>query len=498
MEIRTRIAPSPTGKLHLGTARVALFNFLFSQKNKGKFIFRIEDTDATRSTRAYEKDMLDGLKWLGINWDEPFGSAQDKPKNNEVYRQSERLDLYQKYFEVLKKQGFVYECFCTPQELAKEREQMSQAGMVPQYSGHCKNLSEADKIELRKTKKVAWRLDVNAVARAKKLPETLKFKDLVHGEIRKAISEIGDFVILKSDGMPIFFFAGVVDDFEMKISHVIRGEDHISNTFSQLVLFRALDFPEPLFAHLPLILEKDRSKMSKRKGGHSRIFDLRLAGYLAQGLVNFMALLGWSPKDDREFLTLDNLTESFDLSGVKKGASIFDDDKLNYLNGLWIRHLSDEELLEQFLGWASWLKNHGEDYSYYIKTDKDYLLKSLAISKTRMTTLRDFLLDDYFIKEPKIDPAMLVFRKSTPEATRAGLQIVKEALENYTGEWEVETIFNLLSELVEKQNLSNGDIFWPMRVALSGKEGSPSPQELAWVLDQSETIKRLEKAIELL
>lgn len=490
MEIRTRIAPSPTGKLHLGTARTALFNFLFTRKNKGKFIFRIEDTDAGRSTIAHEKDMLAGLKWLGINWDEP--------RNSGVYRQSERLNLYQKYFKVLQKLGFVYECFCTPTELAHEREEMSKAGMVPQYSGHCKNLSEDEKIKLRKKCQPAWRLDVNRVVEIKKLPEILKFKDLVHGEIKKNINEISDFVIIKSDGMPIFFFAGVVDDYEMKISHVIRGEDHISNTFSQLVLFRALDFKEPEFAHIPLILEKDRSKMSKRKGGHSRIFDLRLAGYLPQGLINFMALLGWSPKDDREFLTLDDLIESFDLTGVKKGASIFDDEKLNYLNGLWIRHLSDEELLEQFLGWLEFIKKHGEDYPLYRSADKSYLLKALAISKTRMATLRDFLLNDYLLVEPKIDPYMLVFRKSTSEAAKIGLEKAKIALENYQGEWEVEAIFNLLSDIVEKQNLTNGDIFWSMRVALSGEEGSPSPQELAWVLGKAKTILRMERAIEIL
>lgn len=490
MKIRTRIAPSPTGKLHLGTARTALFNFLFARKNKGKFIFRIEDTDVERSKKSFETDMFEGLDWLGINWDEP--------KDGRVYRQSERLDLYQKYFKKLQKLGFVYECFCTLQELQKEREEMIKAGMVPQYSGHCRNLSEKEKNKLRKIKKSAWRLDVRKVMQAKNLPQILKFKDLVHGEIKKNINEISDFVIIKSDDTPIFFFAGVIDDYEMKISHVIRGEDHISNTFSQLVLFKALNLPIPQFAHIPLILEKDRSKMSKRKGGHSRIFDLRLAGYLPEGLINFMALLGWSPKDDREFLSLDNMIESFDLAGVKKGASIFDDEKLNYLNGLWIRHLSDEDLLDQFLGWIDWLKKHGEDYSQFVTADKNYLLKCITICKTRMTTLRDFLDANYLLKEPKIDPHMLVFRKSSMEAAKNGLEKTKTALVNYQGEWEVEDIFNILANLVEKENLTNADVFWPMRVALSGKEGSPSPQELAWVLGREKTIVRIKQALKLL
>ena len=490
MEIRTRIAPSPTGRLHIGTARTALFNFLFSKNEQGKFIFRIEDTDAGRSTKDFERDILDGLKWLGIDWDEP--------KDNKVYRQSERLDLYKQYFEQLKKANLIYECFCTPAELAGEREEMTSAGMIPQYSGHCKNLSEAEKQKLRENCEPAWRLNVARVVEAKKLPEVLRFKDLIRGEIKKDVKEIGDFIIVKSDGMPIFFFAGVVDDYLMKISHVIRGEDHITNTFSQLLLFKALDLSEPKFAHMPLILEKDRSKMSKRKDGHSRVFDLRLAGYLPEGLVNFMALLGWSPKDDREFLSMDDLAASFEITGVKKGGSIFDDDKLNYLNGLWIRHKKDEELLDEFLGWLKWLKNHHEDYPLFEKADKDYLLKAIAISKTRMATLRDFLMNDYFFTDPKVDPNMLIFHKSDQEKTKVGLEKAIKTLENYNDDWEVEAIFEILVNMVEKDNLTNGDVFWPMRVALSGKEGSSSPQELAWVLGKEETVDRLKKALELL
>ena len=490
MGIRTRIAPSPTGRLHLGTARTALFNFLFTKKNKGKFIFRIEDTDAGRSTKDFEKDILDGLKWLGINWDEP--------KDNKVYRQSERLDLYKEYFEKLKKDGLIYECFCSPADLEKEREEMTKADLPPQYSGRCKNLNEQEKENLRKKCQPVWRLDVKKVVAEKKLSEVLKFKDLIRGEIKKDVKEIGDFVIIKSDSMPIFFFAGVVDDHLMKISHVIRGEDHITNTFSQLLIFRALDLEEPKFAHIPLILEKDRSKMSKRKDGHSRIFDLRLAGYLPEGLVNFMALLGWSPKDNREFLNLDNMIESFKLKDVKKGGSIFDDDKLNYLNGLWIRYKSDEAILTDFLNWLKWLKNYHEEYPLFAKADKDYLLKAIAISKNRMVTLRDFLFNNYLFKEPKVDPLMLIFKKSDHESTINGLKKTKVALEQYQGEWEVEEIFNLLGGLVEKEGLSNGDVFWSMRVALCGQEGSSSPQELAWVLGKEETIKRINQALETL
>jgi len=497
MEIKTRIAPSPTGRLHIGTARTALFNFLFAKKNNGKFILRIEDTDKIRSTRENENDLINGLKWLEINWDESFGSAQDKPKKG-VYRQSERREIYEKYLQRLKDQGFVYECFCTPEDLQKEREQQAAASLVPRYSGRCKNLSQKEKEQLRGKCQSALRIDVAKIAKAKNLPEIIKFKDLIRGEIRKDIKEIGDFVIMKSDNMPIFFFAGVVDDYEMKISHVIRGEDHISNTFSQILLYKALDLDMPVFAHLPLILEKDRSKMSKRKGGHSRLFDLRLAGYSKEGLLNFMALLGWSPKDDREFLSLNDLVESFEISGMKKGGSIFDDDKLNYLNGLWIRHKSDEELTADFLQFLAFIKEHHEEYPLFENAPKSYLLKAMAVSKTRMVTLRDFLFCDYFFKESDFDEEMLIFKKSDRENTILGLEKIKQKLSNFSGEWEVENIFEILSSVVSENNLANGDVFWPMRVALSGKEGSASPQELAWVLGKEETIKRLKKAIELL
>jgi len=484
MKIRVRLAPSPTGKLHLGTARTAFFNFLFARRNNGKFILRLEDTDLERSKKEFEDDILNGLKWLGLSFDE------------EISRQSERLKIYQQYLEELKSKDLVYECFCTEAELEKEREQMQKTGLTPQYSGRCKHLSEEEKEKLRQKIKPAFRLDVSKVVKTKKLKEVLSFDDLIRGKIEKNISEIGDFVIVKSDEMPVFFFAGVIDDHLMQISHIIRGEDHISNTFNQLLLFEALDFKKPKFCHLPLILEKDRSKMSKRKEGSSRVFDLRKAGYLAEAVNNFLALLGWSPKDNREFLSMNELIKSFDLAGIKLGGSIFDEEKLNYLNGLWIRNKNDEDLLKEFLSWLLWLKNQGEEHTYFLGAEKGFLLKTISVFKTRLVTFHDLLSAQYLFKKPDYDRGLLIFKKSDVEKTKKGLLAAKTVLEKISGEWGIAVIFGLLKNIVKKEKLSNGDVFWPLRVALSGASGSPSPQELAFVLGKDETLERIDLALE--
>ncbi|MCD6422167.1 glutamate--tRNA ligase [bacterium] len=481
--IKTRLAPSPTGELHVGTARTALFNFLFARKHQGKFLLRIEDTDLERSQKKWEKDIIEGLKWLGITW------------NGEITRQSGRLKVYQQYLEKLKAEGLVYECFCQPEELERERREMLKAGLTPRYSGRCRSLTEEEKKKLRARFAPAWRLNVEAVAETRHLPETLVFKDLVRGEIKRDIKEIGDFVIFKADGTPVFFFAGVVDDFEMGITHVIRGEDHITNTFNQLLLYEALKLKPPKFAHLPLILEKDRSKMSKRKGSKSTVRGLRYEGYLPEAVRNFLALLGWSPKDNREFLDLRALIETFDLSGVKKGGSVFDEEKLDHLNGLWIRHLSLAELRGKILDWLRWLKDQGEEHKEWLELKEEEWKKILEVFQTRLKTLRDLLEADYLFRQPKYEAELLVFKKSSPSATEKGLNLALEALTSFEGKWRPEEIQRVLQEVVKKNDLENGDLFWPVRVALTGKEGSPSPQELAWLLGKEETLARLKEAL---
>jgi len=486
MNIKVRIAPSPTGKLHLGTARTALFNFLFAKANNGKFILRFEDTDAKRSTYEAERDILEGLKWLKIKWD------------GKIIRQSERLFIYQKYLAILKDKGLVYECFCTEEELEKEREEMIKAGLIPHYSGKCKNLTEKEKDKLRKERKPAFRLDVSKVVETKKLSTILYFDDLIRGRIKRNVSEIGDFVLMKSDGRPVFFFAGAIDDYLMGITHVIRGEDHITNTFNQLLIFEALNFKKPHFAHLPLILEEDKSKMSKRRGGMGAVADLRLKGYLKEAVINFLVLLGWGPKDNKEFLSLKNIIKQFNLKDVKKGGSIFNRQKLDYLNGLWIRSKNLKALLKDFKEYLLFLKENGENYKEFIEAKDDFLLKVLDIFKTRITTLRDLVTSYYIFEIKEYDSKLLVFKKSTLKATRRGLKAFLVKIRNYNKEWTKENLYKLLKEVVKEENLSFGDVFWPVRVALSGASGSPSPQELLWTLGKEESQRRIQKALELI
>jgi len=409
MNVKVRFAPSPTGKLHLGSARTALFNFLFAKSSAGEFVLRFEDTDQLRSNVESEKDILEGLKWLGIKW------------KGKIWRQSERLAIYKKYLEELKKEGLVYECFCSEEELEKEREEMKKAGLAPHYSGRCKNLSSSLRKKLSLKRKPAYRLDVNQVALARKLKSFLHFNDLIRGEIRRDLSEIGDFVILKSDGMPVFFFAGVVDDYLSGITHIIRGEDHITNTFNQLLIYEALNLKKPFFAHLPLILEEDRSKMSKRKGGMSRVADLRAKGYLPEAVVNFLALLGWGPKNNKEFLSLDEIAKEFQLKDINKGGAIFNQEKLNHLNGLWIRSKTNEELLSNFKEYLLFLGKDNEICRKFLQAKDEFLLRVISVFRTRIVVFEDLLLSDYVFELPSLDSKLLVFKKSTLVDTKKGL-----------------------------------------------------------------------------
>ncbi|MEK9135451.1 MAG: glutamate--tRNA ligase [Patescibacteria group bacterium] len=323
MEIRTRFAPSPTGNLHIGSARTALFAFLFARNKNGKFILRIEDTDKERSRPEYEKDIIESLKWLGINWDEgPF-------------RQSERLEIYEKYTKKLLEENKAYYCFCSEEELEAQRQDQQSRGEAPKYVGACRNLSKEEVEKKLKEKK-------SPVIRFKIEPEKIKFKDTIKGEAEFDMGLVGDIVIAKNLRQPLFALAGVIDDFEMNISHVIRGNDHFTNTPKQILLQRALGFPQPEYGHFPMILAPDRSKMSKRDGA-TAVSDFKKEGYLPEALINFIAFLGWNPGGEKEIYSLDELIKSFSLKRVQKSGAIFNIQKLDYLNGFYIRQLSSEK-----------------------------------------------------------------------------------------------------------------------------------------------------------
>jgi nondiscriminating glutamyl-tRNA synthetase len=334
-EIRVRFAPSPTGPLHIGGARSALFNFLLAKKLGGKFILRIEDTDRERSSRESEVNIYESLKWLGMNWDEgpDVGGAYGP------YRQMERLDIYQEYTQKLLAEGKAYYCYCSEEELEKERQEALAQGGSPQYSGKCRLLSAEgrEKYEAEGRKPVV----------RFRVPEDkeIVINDLVRGEVAFQSEEVGDFIIVKSDGIPTYNYAVVIDDALMKISHVIRAEEHLSNTPRQILLYEALGFEIPQFAHISLILGKDRSKMSKRHGATS-VVQYKEEGYLPEAVVNFLALLGWAPEGEAEIFSLEELIKEFSLERVAKNPAVFDMEKLRWINGIYLRECSLDKLTE--------------------------------------------------------------------------------------------------------------------------------------------------------
>ena len=337
-QVRVRFAPSPTGPFHIGGARSALFNFLFARKYGGKVILRIEDTDRERSSRGSEQDIMNSMGWLGITWDEgPDVGGEFGP-----YRQMERLSIYEKYVQQLFDKGYAYYCYCTEEELEALRQEQMAKGEMVRYTGRCRDLTE----EERKAFEAEGR---KAVVRFR-VPEEeiIKINDLVRGEVSFESSGIGDFIIVKSDGVPTYNFAVVVDDHEMGITHVIRAEEHLSNTPRQVLIYNALGIPLPEFAHISLILGKDHSKMSKRHGATS-INQYMELGYLPEALVNFLALLGWAPEGEEEVLSMEELIAGFSLDRVSKSPAVFDLEKLQWLNGLYIRSSDIERITRMAL-----------------------------------------------------------------------------------------------------------------------------------------------------
>lgn len=324
-EIRVRIAPSPSGNLHIGTARTALFNYLFAKKEGGKFVLRIEDTDAERTKQEYIDNIFDSLKALGLNWDEgpdvggPYGP----------YTQSERFDIYPKYAQILLDKGYAYECWCTNEELEQEKEEAVKNHKPYVYSRKCLNITPEQKEQyIKEGRKPSIRFKVEH--------KELIFNDMVKGELKFDTSLIGDFVIMKSNGTPTYNFAVVIDDMLMKISHIIRGEDHISNTPKQILIYEALGAKVPEFGHLGMILAPDRSKLSKRHGA-TAVSDFVKEGYLTDALINFVALLGWAPSDSVEIKTVDEIAKDFRINEISSSNSIFEYDKLNWMNGQYIK-----------------------------------------------------------------------------------------------------------------------------------------------------------------
>ncbi len=453
--VRVRLAPSPTGPFHIGTARTALFNWLFARQNSGKFILRIEDTDKERSKKNWEKEIVDGLEWLGFIWDE-------------FYRQSERAEIYKTYLEKLISEGKAYYCYCTKEELEAERQAMLAQGLPPKYGGHCRDLTAPP--PGKKPQVIRF-----------KTPEAeVVFKDIIRGTVKFDASLFGDMVIAKNTISPLYNFAAVVDDEEMRISHVIRGEDHLSNTPKQILLAKAMGFGNVEYAHLPLILAPDKSKLSKRAIETS--FSEYKEKYLPEAIVNFLALLGWHPKRDQEVLGKNELVKEFDLKRVQKAGAIFDLNKLNWLQKEHLRLLGDGKITELLL--AS-LKKIG------FSPNKTMVGKIVKTQRERITNLEVFSRDiSFFFQLIDYDPKLLVWQKSSPEKTAT---VLEKTYEIAAGAKSQKNFIEEIKLFADQEG--RGAVLWPLRVALSGLQSSPDPLEISVILDTKEIKKRLEVAI---
>jgi len=516
-EIRTRFAPSPTGLLHLGGARTALFNFLFAKQHKGKFIIRIEDTDPLRSKKEYEDDILENLSFLGIEWDEgPDVGGEFGP-----YRQSERKEIYRKYLEKLLKEKKAYLCFCTPEELEAQKQYFFSIGKVPVYSGKCKNLDEKEREKLiEQGKKFVVRL----VCPEKKL----KFFDLIRGEIEFDTSLIGDFILSKGFENPLYNFTCAVDDYEMKITHVIRGEEHLSNTPKQILILEALNLPHPHYAHLPLILSPERTKLSKRHGAVS-ISEYRKMGYLPEALVNFLAFLGWNPGTEREFYSLNQLIKDFSLERVKKSPAIFYQKRLDYLNAFYIREknpkklteLSIPFLIESGLIFPEYKQEQfppaygGKEIilKYKISETKEeisfsLLEKIVSLYQTRIKKLADLpeAVEFFFKEKIFFDKKLLKWKDMEENEIKMALdkceKIIDKIKEDEWNKEKIEEAFvkgcqQFLKE-IKREGEDRGYLLWPLRVALTGKEGSAPPFEIMEILGKKKTLAKIKWAKEIL
>lgn len=476
-EVRVRIAPSPTGLFHVGTARTALFNYLFAKKHGGTFIVRIEDTDVARSEKRYEEDILAGLSWLGLSWDE--GPQKDGAYG--PYHQSERIGIYRRHLEILFERGLAYHCFCTKEELEAQKNYMMASGLAPKYSGRCAALTSEEtdaKIKAGMPFVIRFRTPARKVS----------FTDAVKGKIEVDTELIGDFTIAKGLDEPLYNFAAAVDDELMKISHVIRGEDHISNTPKQIMLQEAFGFHSPVFAHLPLLLGTDKSKLSKRHGAKS-IMEYREEGYLPEAIVNFLAFLGWNPGTDRELFTLAELEQHFDLAQAQRSNAVFNMQKLDWFNAHYIRQKSAEQLYPLC---APYLEEAG-----IAQAPRERVEKVIAIEKDRMKKLSDIAdLAAFFFVPPAYAPEMLVWKKSDAATAKETLTASAAELEKMNNDdFTAEKIKEALAPVAAR--FGNGETYWPLRVALSGKEASPGPVEIADVLGKEETLRRIRTAIAL-
>ncbi|MBI2448207.1 glutamate--tRNA ligase [Candidatus Microgenomates bacterium] len=469
--VRTRFAPSPTGELHIGGARTALYAYLFAKKNDGYFLVRIEDTDQSRLVKDSDLRILEVLEWLGLNW------AEDP-----IY-QSSRTSLYKEYARQLLEKGHAYFCFCSADRLEKLRLEQTKKKQPIGYDRFCRNLKGEEILSKLKNN------EPHIIRMKIPLGEKISFDDMIRGRVEFNTNNIDDQVLIKSDGFPTYHLASVVDDYESGITHILRGEEWLSSTPKHLLLYKFFGWHPPVIAHLPNIVGKDKKKLSKREGDVS-VEKFKKDGYLPEAIINFIAFLGWSPNDEREFFTLKELSREFIPEKIHKNPAILDLDKLQYINSYYIRKMNEDILIDLLRDFSK------IDIDSY---DKEFIGKILKVTRDRMRTLKDFdLLTNYFFASPKVKKDILKFPKSFWPETIKGISAARDNLAKAPeSSWKSLGILeDILKRTVEAENLKNGDVFWPVRYALSGEEKSPSPAELLWVLGREEGLKRIKKALE--
>ena len=467
--MRVRFAPSPTGYLHIGNVRTALFNYLLAKKHQGKFILRIEDTDIARSKKEFEAGIIEDLHWLGLNWDE----GPEKGGDFGPYRQSERLEFYQEYAEKLLKENKAYYCYCSKEELEQRNKELLAKKESPRYDNRCRNLTvEQQEKYIKEGRKPVLRF---------KIPEkTIEINDLIRGKVSFDTRLMGDFIIMKSDGKPAFNFAVVVDDILMEITAVIRGEDHLSNTPRHIMLFEAFNSKIPEFAHMAMTLGPDGGRLSKRHGATS-VMEFRKIGVLPEALFNYLALLGWGTEESQEIFTKEELIQKFSLERCKESSAIFDINKLTWMNGLYIRKKNPEELTELILPYLEEKQREG---------NKDYLIKVIALEKERIKKLSEVPdLIEYFLgEEIKFSPqALLVLEKPKVKEILVSLKQELEALSDFS----VVSLEKIIRDWTKNKGLKTKDVFHPLRVAITGRTVGPGLFEMMEVLGKEKVLKRL-------
>lgn len=477
--VRVRYAPSPTGHIHVGNARTAIFNYLFARHEGGTFIMRLDDTDLERSTEENIESMLEDIRWLGLDWDEGFLKGGDLGP----YRETERKPLYDKYLKQLLDEDKAYRCFCTKEELEAERHKAEAEHRIYRYGGTCAHLSpEQIAANLAEGKPYVIRLRIPQ--------EDVIVHDLIRGDVQFKAEEFDDFVIARQNGIPIYNFATVIDDALMKITHIIRAEEHLSNTPRQVFIYRALGFDVPQFAHVSLILAPDHSKLSKRHGAVS-VGEYRQEGYLPEALINYLVLLGWSPKDDREFFTMDELIRDFSLEGVSKSGAVFDKKKLTWMNHMYLGRKDAAEILTILE------RDFADQYAeVFAGLPRDRTLAAIDLTKGNAQVLpdlfrlaRNIVQADVVITDEKSQEIV-----SSPEAKQVLSYLVTHFDAVPFGKGE-EAMSAWVEDLRNQIDLPAKKLYSPIRVALFGSKDGPEIVKLFLTLDPASIRERLQKAL---